>query len=121
VLTDAIILDLQGKTFATTGISMNSEDAQNLKEFFEQKINTSLYLKLGDYKYRIFHFEQNKLAYISYGAVGGTIAKSNTLYIIGFFNGNKIYTCDGKKKNQCQVMCNTVVEELANELKDVGF
>ena len=102
VLTDAIILDLQGKTLATTGISMNYEDAQNLKEFFEQVINTILYLKLGDKKFRILHFEQNKLAYIRDGEVGGTVAKSNTLYIIGFFNNNKIYTYDGEKKINVQ-------------------
>ena len=121
VLSDAIILDLQGKTLATTGISMNYEDAQNLKEFFEQVINTILYLKLGNKKYRILHFEQNKLAYIRDGEVGGTVAKSNALYIIGFFNNNKIYTYDGEKKIQCPGMCNTVVEELANELKSEGF
>ena len=110
VLTDAIILDLQGKTLATSGISINIEDAQKLKEFFEQVINTILYLKLGEKKFRILHFEQNKHAYIRDGEVGGTVAKSNQLYIIGFFNNHKIYTYDGVKKIQCPGMCNTVVE-----------
>ena len=121
VLTDAIILDLQGKTLATSGISINIEDAQKLKEFFEQVINTILYLKLGEKKFRILHFEQNKHAYIRDGEIGGTVAKSNQLYIIGFFNNHKIYTYDGVKKIQCPGMCNTVVEELANELKSQGF
>ena len=121
VLTDAIILDLQGKTLATSGISINIEDAQKLKEFFEQVINTILYLKLGEKKFRILHFEQNKHAYIRDGEIGGTVAKSNQLYIIGFFNNNKIYTYEWEKKIQCPGMCNTVVEELANELKSQGF
>ena len=121
VLTDAIILDLQGKTLATSGISINIEDAQKLKEFFEQVNNTILYLKLGEKKFRILHFEQNKHAYIRDGEIGGTVAKSNQLYIIGFFNNNKIYMYDGEKKIQCPGMCNTVVEELANELKSQGF
>ena len=106
VLTDAIILDLQGKTLATSGISINIEDAQKLKEFFEQVINTILYLKLGEKKFRILHFEQNKHAYIRDGEIGGTVAKSNQLYIIGFFNNHKIYTYDGVKKIQCPCMCN---------------
>ena len=55
VLTDAIILDLQGKTLATTGISMNYEDAQNLKEFFEQVINTILH----HHEYKQVYFVQN--------------------------------------------------------------
>ena len=75
VLSDAIILDLHGKTLATTGVSMNCVDAQNLKEFFEQVINTILYLKLGNKKYRILHFEQNKLAYIRDGEVGGRLVR----------------------------------------------
>ena len=121
VLTDAIIIDFKGKILATTGISINYEESQKLKEFFEQIINTILYLKLGEKKYRILHYEKDKHAYIRDGEKGGTIAKAKNLYVIGFFDTKKIYTYDGEKKIQCPGICNTVVEELANELKSQGF
>jgi hypothetical protein len=79
VLTDAIIIDFKGKILATTGISINYEESQKLKEFFEQIINTILYLKLGEKKYRILHYEKDKHAYIRDGEIGGTIAKANNL------------------------------------------
>ena len=38
-------------------------------------------------------------------------------YIFGFFNSNVKYSLNGKEKNQCQEICNKVVENFANELR----
>ena len=42
-------------------------------------------------------------------------------YIFGFFNSNVKYSLNGKEKNQCQEICNKVVENLANKLKGLGY
>ena len=50
VLTGAIILDFKGIIYATTGISINNEEVEKLKELFAQRKNTISFIKLGGKK-----------------------------------------------------------------------
>ena len=121
VLTGAIILDFKGIIYATTGISINKEEVEKLKELFAQRINTISFIKLGGKKYRIFHYEQNEHAYVGGFNSGATIAKSNLLFIIGFYDTDKNFLLDGCRKPQSAGICNHVVEELAIKLKKLNF
>ena len=121
VLTGAIILDFKGIIYATTGISINKEEVEKLKELFAQRKNTISFIKLGGKKYRIFHYEQNEHAYVGGFNSGATIAKSNLLFIIGFYDTDKNFLLDGCPKPQSVGICNHVVEELAIKLKKLNF
>ena len=121
VLTGAIILDFKGIIYATTGISINNEEVEKLKELFAQRKNTISFIKLGGKKYRIFHYEQNEHAYVGGFNSGATIAKSNLLFIIGFYDTDKNFLLDGCPKPQSVGICNHVVEELAIKLKKLNF
>ena len=121
VLTGAIILDFKGIIYATTGISINNEEVEKLKELFAQRKNTISFIKLGGKKYRIFHYEQNEHAYVGGYNFGATIAKSNLLFIIGFYDTDKNFLLDGYPKPQSVGICNHVVEELAIKLKKLNF
>ena len=121
VLTGAIILDFKGIIYATTGISINKEEVEKLKELFAQRINTISFIKLGGKKYRIFHYEQNEHAYVGGFNSGATIAKSNLLFIIGFYDTDKNFLLNGCPKPQSVGICNHVVEELAIKLKKLNF
>ena len=121
VLTGAIILDFKGIIYATTGISINNEEVEKLKELFAQRKNTISFIKLGGKKYRIFHYEQNEHAYVGGFNSGATIAKSNLLFIIGFYDTDKNFLLNGCPKPQSVGICNHVVEELAIKLKKLNF
>ena len=121
VLTGAIILDFKGIIYAITGISINNEEVEKLKELFAQRKNTISFIKLGGKKYRIFHYEQNEHAYVGGFNSGATIAKSNLLFIIGFYDTDKNFLLDGCPKPQSVGICNHVVEELAIKLKKLNF
>ena len=94
---------------------------EKLKELFAQRKNTISFIKLGGKKYRIFHYEQNEHAYVGGFNSGATIAKSNLLFIIGFYDTDKNFLLDGCPKPQSVGICNHVVEELAIKLKKLNF
>ena len=122
VLSGAIIIDFKGNICArTVGISINNEELKKLKELFAQRKNTISFIKLGGKKYRIFHYEQNEHAYVGGFNSGATIAKSNLLFIIGFYDTDKNFLLDGCPKPQSVGICNHVVEELAIKLKKLNF
>ena len=121
VLTGAIILDFKGMIYATTGISINKEEVEKLKKLFAQRENTISFIKLGGKKYRIIHYEQNEHAYVGGSNFGATIAKSNLLFIIGFYDTDKNFLLNGCPKPQSVGICNHVVEELAIKLKKLNF
>ena len=122
ILTDAAIIGHDGTVWATTGgIAVKPEEVKKLREFFKQSDNNTLSIIVGGKKYQVIHYEAGKFVYLAAIGGGATIAPTTKAFIIGIYNRDKKYRYDGKELPQCVGMCNTVVEELANNLKGCGY
>ena len=123
VLTEAAIMGTDGGEWAkTAGLSVKPDEIKKLNELFKQSENNTPSIMLGGKKYQVTHYETNAFVYLKIKEGGATVAKTNKAYIIGVYNTSKNYTYDGKKTLPQGVgMCNTVVEDLANQLKGQGY
>ena len=122
VLTEAAIMGLNGAEWAkTAGLTVKGDEIKALISLFDQKTNSVPSIILGGKKYQVTHYEQGAFAYLKIKDGGATVAKTNQAFIIGVYNTTKKYKYDGKELPQSVGMCNTVVEELANQLKGQGF
>ena len=123
VLTEAAIVGINGAEWAKTpGLSVKPDEIKKLVELFKQSENNTPSIMLGGKKYQVTHYEKNAFVYLKIKEGGATVAKTNKAYIIGVYNTSKNYTYDGKKTLPQGVgMCNTVVEDLANQLKGQGY
>ena len=123
VLTEAAIMGIDGAEWAkTAGLSVKQDEIKKLNDLFKQSENNTPSIMLGGKKYQVTHYEKNAFVYLKIKEGGATVAKTNKAYIIGVYNTSKNYTYDGKKTLPQGVgMCNTVVEDLANQLKGQGY
>ena len=122
VLTEAAIMGMDGAEWAkTAGLSVKPDEIQKLNDLFKQSENNTPSIMLGGKKYQVTHYEKNAFVYLKIKEGGATVAKTNQAYIIGVYNTSKNYTYDGKPLPQGVGMCNTVVEDLANQLKGMGY
>ena len=122
VLTEAAIIGHDGSVWAnTTGLSIKKDEIKKLNDLFKQSSNNTPSLMLGGKKYQVTHYETNAFVYLKIKDGGATVAKTGKAFIIGVYNTTKNYKYDGKELPQGVGMCNTVVEELANQLKGLGF
>ena len=122
VLTEAAIIGHDGSEWAkTTGLSFKPDEIKKLNDLFKQSSNNTPSLMLGGKKYQVTHYETNAFVYLKIKDGGATVAKTGKAFIIGVYNTTKNYKYDGKELPQGVGMCNTVVEELANQLKGLGF
>ena len=122
VLTEAAIMGFDGAEWAkTAGLTVKQDEIKKLNELFKQSENNTPSVMLGGKKYQVTHYEKNAFVYLKIKEGGATIAKTNKAYIIGVYNTSKNYKYDGKELPQGVGMCNTVVEELANQLKGQGY
>ena len=123
VLTEAAIMGFDGAEWAkTAGLSVKQDEIKKLNDLFKQSENNTPSIMLGGKKYQVTHYEKNAFVYLKIKEGGATVAKTNKAYIIGVYNTSKNYTYDGKKTLPQGVgMCNTVVEDLANQLKGQGY
>ena len=122
VLTEASIMGMDGAEWAkTAGLSVKPDEIKKLNELFKQSENNTPSLMLGGKKYQVTHYEKNAFVYLKIKEGGATVAKTNKAFIIGVYNTSKNYTYDGKPLPQGVGMCNTVVEDLANQLKGMGY
>ena len=123
VLTEAAIMGFDGAEWAkTAGLSVKQDEIKKLNDLFKQSENNTPSIMLGGKKYQVTHYETNAFVYLKIKEGGATVAKTNKAYIIGVYNTSKNYTYDGKKTLPQGVgMCNTVVEDLANQLKGQGY
>ena len=123
VLTEAAIMGFDGAEWAkTAGLSVKPDEIKKLNDLFKQSENNTPSIMLGGKKYQVTHYETNAFVYLKIKEGGATVAKTNKAYIIGVYNTSKNYTYDGKKTLPQGVgMCNTVVEDLANQLKGQGY
>ena len=125
VLTEAAIIGHDGAEWAkTAGLSIKPDEIKKLNDLFKQSANNTPSLMLGGKKYQVTHYETNEknaFVYLKIKDGGATVAKTGKAFIIGVYNTTKNYKYDGKELPQGVGMCNTVVEELANQLKGLGF
>lgn len=124
ILTKAAIIGRDGAECARTdNFKFKKDEIKNLNIIFNKNINLDKTrdIVLDGQKYQIINYKNNFSIEIKNGEYGGTIAVTNKAYIFGFFNSNVKYRLNGKEKNQCQEICNKVVENLANLLKGVGY
>ena len=122
VLTEAALMGLNGAEWAkTAGLTVSKDEVDKLNDLFKQSgANSIPSVNLGGKKYQVTHYDGNA-AYLKIKDGGATVAKTNQAFIIGVYNTTKKYKQDGKELPQSVGMCNTVVEELANQLKGQGF
>jgi hypothetical protein len=122
VLTEAAIIGLNGAEWAkTNGLTVKPDEVKALTTLFKQKTNSIPSVILGGKKYQVTHYETDAFAYLKIKDGGATVAKTAQAFIIGVYNTTKKYKYDGKELPQSVGMCNTVVEELANQLKGQGY
>ena len=122
VLTQAAIIGHDGAEWAkTAGLSIKPDEINKLSDLFKQSSNNTPSIMLGGKKYQVTHYETNAFVYLKIKDGGATVAKTGKAFIIGVYNTTKNYKYDGKELPQGVGMCNTVVEELANQLKGLGF
>ena len=122
VLTEAAIMGFDGGEWAkTAGLTVKQDEIKKLNDLFKQSENNTPSVVLGGKKYQVTHYEKNAFVYLKIKEGGATIAKTNKAYIIGVYNTSKKYKYDGKELPQGVGMCNTVVEDLANQLKGQGY
>ena len=122
VLTEAAIIGHDGAEWAkTAGLSIKPDEINKLNDLFKQSSNNTPSIMLGGKKYQVTHYETNAFVYLKIKDGGATVAKTGKAFIIGVYNTTKNYKYDGKELPQGVGMCNTVVEELANQLKGLGY
>ena len=120
-LTEAAIIGLDGNEWAKTGVTVSKDETNKLVELFKSTPGTYAAVTLGGKKYQITHYEQDNVAYLKIKDGGATVAKTNKAFIIGIYNTTKKFKQDGKELPQSVGMCNTVVEDLAAQLKGQGY
>ena len=121
VLTEAAIVGLNGASWANQGLTVSAAECNELKKLFDQASNSMPSVTLGGKKYQVTHYEPGTFAYLKIKDGGATVAKTTQAYIIGIYNTTKKLKKDGKEQAQSVGMCNTVVEDLANQLKSQGY
>ena len=122
VLTQAAIYGHNGAKWASTDkFDIGADEINKLNDFFKQTSNGTPSIMMGGKKYQVTHYEPNAFAYLKIKEGGATIAKTNQAYIIGVYSTHSNYLYDGKPMPQSVGMCNTVVEDLANQLKGMGY
>ena len=124
ILTKAAMIGRDGAEWARTdNFKIKDDEIKNLIKIFKKNINLDITrdIVLDGQKYQIINYKNNFSIEIKNGEYGGTIAVTNKVFIFGFFNSNVKYSLNGKEKNQCQEICNKVVENFATELKGIGY
>ena len=122
VLVEAAIMGLNGAEWAkTAGLSVKPAEVEKLKQIFAQDSNSIPSVEIGGKKYQVTHYEKGFACYLKIASGGATVAKTNQAFIIGVYDTTKKYKYDGKEQAQSVGMCNTVVEELAKQLKGMNY
>lgn len=120
-LVAAAIVGLNGAEWAKSNLTVSAAEAKSLVDLFNSKPGTFAAVTLGGKKYQITHFEPNNFAYLKIKDGGATVCKTNQAFIIGVYDTTKKCKKDGKPEPQSVGVCNTVVEELAAQLKGQGY
>ena len=121
-LTQAAIYGHNGAKWASTDkFDISADEINKFNDFFKQSTNGTPSIMMGGKKYQVTHYEPNAFAYLKIKEGGATIAKTNQAYIIGVYSTTANYLYDGKSLPQSVGICNTMVEDLAAQLKGLGY
>ena len=122
VLVEAAIIGLTGAEWASAGLKVSAAEAKAAADLLNKgSVGSTPALTLGGKKFQITHLEKDNVIYLKIKDGGATVAKTAQALIIGVYNTTKKYKQDGKELPQSVGMCNTVVEDLANQLKSQGY
>ena len=101
--------------------SLNAGSIETLNNIFNKKLSSISSISIRNKTYKIVNYKQGFSIDFTFDEEGGTIAKTNLSFVVGLYNKNKFYMLNGEKHNQCLKICNYVVEDLANELKNQNY
>ena len=122
ILYDAAIIGLNGLIWSSTvNFSLNAGSIETLNNIFNKKLSSISSISIRNKTYKIVNYKQGFSIDFTFDEEGGTIAKTNLSFVVGLYNKNKFYMLNGEKHNQCLKICNYVVEDLANELKNQNY
>ena len=123
VLTEGAIVGFDGAVWARTdGIDIKPDECKKLNELLNQSENNTPSVVVGGKKYQVTHYEPNAFVYLKIKEGGATIAKTGKAFVVGIYSTAKKYkTGEGKELPQSVGMCNTVVENLAAQLKGMNY
>ena len=122
ILVEAAIIGLNGLNLShTKNFSWNAGEIETLNNIFNERTSSVSSISISNIKYEIVNYKQGFSIDFTFDEEGGTIAKTNLLFIVGLYNKNKFYRLNGEKHNQCLKICNYVVEDLANVLKKFNY
>ena len=122
ILYDAAIIGLNGHIWSSTeNFSLNAGSIETLNNIFNEKSSSISSISIRNKNYKIVNYKQGFSIDFTFDEEGGTIAKTNLSFVVGLYNKNKFYMLNGEKHNQCLKICNYVVEDLANELKNQNY
>ena len=122
ILYDAAIMGLNGRIWSSTvNFSLNAGSIETLNNIFNEKSSSISSISIRNKTYKIVNYKQGFSIDFTFDEEGGTIAKTNLSFVVGLYNKNKFYMLNGEKHNQCLKICNYVVEDLANELKNQNY
>ena len=122
ILVEAAIIGLNGNIWSgSKNLSLNAGEIETLNNIFNERTSSVSSISISNKKYEIVNYKQGFSIDFTFDEEGGTIAKTNLLFIVGLYNKNKFYRFNGEKHNQCLKICNYVVEDLANELKKFNY
>ena len=122
ILYDAAIMGLNGCIWSSTvNFSLNAGSIETLNNIFNEKSSSISSISIRNKNYKIVNYKQGFSIDFTFDEEGGTIAKTNLSFVVGLYNKNKFYMLNGEKHNQCLKICNYVVEDLANELKNQNY
>ena len=122
ILYDAAIMGLNGCIWSSTvNFSLNAGSIETLNNIFNEKSSSISSISIRNKTYKIVNYKQGFSIDFTFDEEGGTIAKTNLSFVVGLYNKNKFYLLNGEKHNQCLKICNYVVEDLANELKNQNY
>lgn len=122
ILTKALMIGKDGAFWAySSNINISPLQFDEIQKLFNQNTITNKEIELEDKKFTIINYKPKFSLDLKEGENGATIAKTNLVYIFGFFNSNNYYRLNGEPNKQNLHLCNKVVEELADELKNLNY
>ena len=122
ILYDAAIIGLNGLIWSSTvNFLLNAGSIETLNNIFNEKSSSISSISIRNKTYKIVNYKQGFSIDFALDEEGGTIAETNLSFVVGLYNKNKFYRLNGEKHNQCLKICNYVVEDCANVLKNKNY
>lgn len=121
-LCGASIIEQNGMLWTgTDNVKLSKEEFGKIKNIFsEDYINNETIIKISGLEFDIDK-KENTSIYLSRFDGGGMICQTNHAFIIGIYSNNEKYEHNGHFLNQNKDLCNHLVKQLCNSLKEKGY